>query len=158
KNGRCSCRKDLVTVRVAHFVQRYPPALGGSEAYFARLGEYLAAHGHEVTVFTTQADQLEAFWNPRAKTFPVGVRRINGVSVRRYPLWRMRGRRLILAPLSRIPIRSWQRLAMPCNPISVPMWRDAGQDATRFDMVHVTAFPYAWPLACGLRLARRQKI
>ena len=24
-------------MRVAHFVQRYPPALGGSEAYFARL-------------------------------------------------------------------------------------------------------------------------
>src|ERR671936_159495 len=28
-------------MRVAHFVQRYPPALGGSEAYFARLSRYL---------------------------------------------------------------------------------------------------------------------
>jgi len=158
KNGSANYRKDLVTVRVAHFVQRYPPALGGSEAYFARLGAYLAARGHEVTVFTTQGDQLESFWNPRSRTFPADVRRIDGVTVRRYPLWRMRGRRLLLGPLSRLPVRSWQRLALPCNPISLPMWRDAGRDKSRFDIVHATAFPYAWPLACGLRLARRQNI
>ena len=28
----------------------------------------------------------------------------------------------------------------------------------RFDLVHATAFPYAWPIVCGLRLARRQGI
>ncbi len=145
-------------MRVAHFVQRYPPALGGSEAYFARLSAYLGARSHEVTVFTTQGDQLESFWNPRAATLPADVRRVDGVTVRRYPLWRIRGRRLLLAPLSRLPIRSWQRLALPCNPISLPMWKDAGKELTRFDIVHATAFPYAWPLACGLRLARRQNI
>jgi glycosyltransferase involved in cell wall biosynthesis len=145
-------------VRIAHFVQRYPPALGGSETYFARLSAYLAAHGHDVTVFTTQGNQLESFWNPRSKTFPAGIERIGGVTVRRYPLWRMTGRRLLLAPLSRLPIRSCQRLALPCNPISLPMWKDSGHDSTPFDVVHATAFPYAWPLACGLRLARRQNI
>ena len=35
-------------LRVAHFVQRYPPALGGSEAYFSRLSRYLAAQGAAV--------------------------------------------------------------------------------------------------------------
>jgi glycosyltransferase involved in cell wall biosynthesis len=158
KNERSKCRKDLVFMRVAHFVQRYPPALGGSEAFFARLSAYLSAHGHEVTVFTTQGDQLESFWNPRSKTFPADVRNIDGVTVRRYPLWRMRGRRWLLGPLSRLPVRSWQRLALPCNPISLSMWRDAGRDRSRFEIVHVTAFPYAWPLACGLRLARRQNV
>ena len=44
-----------MSMRVAHFVQRYPPALGGSEAYFARLSRFLAAHGDAVTVFTTTA-------------------------------------------------------------------------------------------------------
>src|SRR5206468_3064696 len=28
----------------------------------------------------------------------------------------------------------------------------------RFDLVHATAFPYAWPIVAGLRLARRQSI
>jgi glycosyltransferase involved in cell wall biosynthesis len=35
------------------------------------------------------------------------------------------------------------------------MWRDSGRTDVPFDVVHATAFPYGWPLACGLRLARR---
>ena len=42
-------------MRVAHFVQRYPPALGGSESYFHRLGRYLADEGDSVQVFTSNA-------------------------------------------------------------------------------------------------------
>jgi glycosyltransferase involved in cell wall biosynthesis len=38
------------------------------------------------------------------------------------------------------------------------MWTEAGRIRTRFDLVHVSAFPYGWPMACGLRLARRQAI
>ena len=52
----------------------------------------------------------------------------------------------------------WQCLTLPCNPIAPSMWRDAGKRNRRFDLVHATAFPYAWPIACGLRLARRQGI
>jgi hypothetical protein len=57
-------------MRIAHFVQRYPPALGGSEDYFARLSRYLAASGDHVTVFTTTAVDLPAFWSTAV---PVGV-------------------------------------------------------------------------------------
>src|SRR5437588_8052435 len=35
------------------------------------------------------------------------------------------------------------------------MWSDAGRADRPFDVVHATAFPYAWPIVCGLRLARR---
>jgi len=35
------------------------------------------------------------------------------------------------------------------------MWADAGRAAERFDVVHATAFPYAFPVACARRLARR---
>jgi glycosyltransferase involved in cell wall biosynthesis len=38
------------------------------------------------------------------------------------------------------------------------MWQDAGRDDWVFDLVHATAFPYAWVMACGLRLARRLRI
>ena len=48
--------KGLDRVRVAHFVQRYPPALGGSEAYFARLSRYLATRGDRVTVYLRKPD------------------------------------------------------------------------------------------------------
>jgi glycosyltransferase involved in cell wall biosynthesis len=35
------------------------------------------------------------------------------------------------------------------------MWRDAGRGGVPFDIVHASCLPYGWPLACGLRLARR---
>ncbi len=142
-------------MRVAHFVHRYPPALGGSEAYFARLSRYLAAHGHQVTVFTSNARDLEAFWTPRAHCVPAGVIHEDGVEVHRYRLWRFRGRRYLLKPLSLLPSHTWQCLTLPCNPISFRMWRDAGKEDFAFDLVHATAFPYAFPIACARRLAHR---
>jgi glycosyltransferase involved in cell wall biosynthesis len=142
-------------MRVAHFVQRWPPAVGGAEAYFARLSRWLAAAGDEVVVFTSNAVDLESFWSPRGRHVPAGVAREDGVEVRRYALWRMRGRRWLLKPLSLWPHRGWQALALPCNPISLRMWADAGRGGERFDVVHATAFPYAFPIACARRLARR---
>lgn len=145
-------------MRIAHFVQRYPPALGGSEAYFARLSRFLAAACHSVTVFTTTALDLESFWRIRGRFLPVGTTQEEGVEVRRYGLWRFPGRRYWLKPLSLIPHRRWQCLTLPCNPISWRMWADAGRLTTPFDLVHATAFPYAWPIASGLRLAHRLRV
>jgi glycosyltransferase involved in cell wall biosynthesis len=145
-----------MSMRVAHFVQRYPPALGGSEAYFARLSRYLAAHGDAVAVFTTTAVDLEAFWNTRGRCLRPGRRVEDGVEVRRYalahfPVVQTR----VLRALSLLPHRGWQCLTVPCNPISWGMWADAGRSGERFDVVHATAFPYGWPLTCARRLARR---
>jgi glycosyltransferase involved in cell wall biosynthesis len=38
------------------------------------------------------------------------------------------------------------------------MWRDVNRYSGPFDAVHATAFPYAFPIACGLRLARRRGV
>jgi glycosyltransferase involved in cell wall biosynthesis len=146
-------------MRIAHFIQRYPPALGGSEAYFARLSRYLADKGDQVTVFTTNALSLEAFWSWRGNCLPAGTTTEDGVEVRRYPLTgRLPGRRFLLKPLSWLPHRLWQCLTLPCNPIAWRMWSDAGRAREPFEVVHATAFPYAWPIACGLRLARRLRV
>ncbi len=145
-------------MRVAHFIQRYPPALGGSEAYFARLSRFLAAQGDEVTVFTSNAIELEAFWSRRGRCTTAGVTTEDGVEVRRYPLWRWPGRRYMLKLLSFMPNRLWQCLTLPCNPISPALWHAAGRHPRPFDVVHASAFPYAWPIACARRLARRLRV
>jgi glycosyltransferase involved in cell wall biosynthesis len=98
---------------------------------------------------------LDAFWSPRGRCLPVGESDDQGVRVHRYGLWRTRGRRYLLKPLSLVPLRLWQCLTLPCNPIAFDMWRDAGRVNEHYDAVHASAFPYAWPVACGLRLARR---
>jgi glycosyltransferase involved in cell wall biosynthesis len=142
-------------MRVAHFVQRYPPALGGSEAYFARLSRYLAGRGHEVTVFTTTALDLEAFWTTRGKCLRAGEHRKDGVTVRRYGLCRLPSHTRLLKALSFFPYRPWQCWTVSCNPVAWGMWRDSFRTSERFDVVHATAFPYGWPLACARRLAKR---
>ncbi len=139
-------------MRVAHFVHRYPPALGGSEAYFARLGRFLAAAGDEVVVFTTTALDLEAFWDCRGRQVPAGVAVEEGVEVRRLPLRHLPFlHRHFLKALSLIPLPRWQALTLPYNPIAPGLCHVQG----RFDLVHASAFPYSFPLACARRLARR---
>jgi glycosyltransferase involved in cell wall biosynthesis len=142
-------------MRVAHFVQRYPPALGGSEDYFARLSRHLAAAGDEVTVFTTTAVDLPAFWSTSGRCLRPGRRIEEGVEVRRYHLWHLPYQTRVLKALSFLPHRPWQCLTISCNPIAGRMWVDCGRAAERFDVVHATAFPYGWPLACARRLAQR---
>jgi glycosyltransferase involved in cell wall biosynthesis len=145
-------------MRAAHYVQRYPPALGGSEAYFARLGRHLASGGDLVQVFTTNALDLEAFWSRNAKVLPAGSTQAQGATLERYPLLRFPGRRYVLKALSLIPNQRWRCLTLACNPISLQMWRDAKSDSRTFDVVHATALPYAWPILCGLERARRSGI
>jgi glycosyltransferase involved in cell wall biosynthesis len=142
-------------MRIAHFVQRYPPALGGSEAYFAHLSRALVEAGHQVTVFTTNALDLTAFWSRSGKCLPAGRSVEDGVEVRRYPLWRLPAQRYLLKALSLLPHRGWQAATLSCNPLPFGMWSDAGQAEEHFDLVHATAFPYAFPLLCARRLARR---
>lgn len=144
-------------MHVAHFVQRYPPAVGGSEAYFARLGDYLTRHGDTVTVWTTTAVELAAFWKRGAAESP-SVATGGLCRVRRYRPLLFPARRYVLKTLSLLPVRPWQALALPCNPICPAMWRDAGRYDGPLDAVHATAFPYAFPILCGLRLARRRGV
>jgi glycosyltransferase involved in cell wall biosynthesis len=142
-------------MRVAHFVQRYPPALGGSEAYFARLSRYLAEAGDHVSVFTTTAVDLTAFWSPAGRRLRPGRRVEEGVEVRRYRLRHLPAQTRLLKALSFLPHRAWQCMTISCNPLAWEMWHDSGRPDQPFDVVHATAFPYGWPLACARRLARR---
>lgn len=143
-------------MRVAHFVQRYPPAMGGSEAYFQRLSRCLVAAGDECTVWTSNVLDLEAFWSLRGMSVPAGTSIEDGIAVHRFPVrGRVRGRRWLMKPLSLAPLRLWQCLTLPCNPVMPGMWRKARRTTETFEIVHASAFPYAWPIACGLRLARR---
>ena len=67
----------------------------------------------------------------------------------------MYGQTYILKALSLLPHHGWQALTVSCNPLAFGMWRDANRTNERFDVVHATAFPYAWPLLCARRLAER---
>jgi len=150
--------QPAVALRVLHIVHRYPPAIGGAENYMARLSQYLVERGEQVTVYTTTARDLEAFWDARKATFPPGCESREGVTVHRFPLWHAPGiHRYLLKALSLIPIPAWQALTVPFNPIAPGLWQATSRDSP-FDLVHAACFPYSFPLVCAARLARRCRI
>jgi glycosyltransferase involved in cell wall biosynthesis len=147
-------------MHVAHFVHRYPPALGGCEAYVARLSRYLVDGGDAVMVWTSTAIELEEMWQrsrPADGENPTD-HRVDSTTVCRYAPLDFAGRRYILKALSLVPVPQLQALTLPCNPVCPGMWRDAGRYAGPLDAVHSFAFPYSFLAVCALRLARRRGV
>jgi glycosyltransferase involved in cell wall biosynthesis len=83
--------------------------------------------------------------------------------VTRFPLWHFPiGHRYLFKVLSLAPFSSLKSLTMPFNPILPTMWHAASQlrrgRARAYDLVHATAFPYSFPLACAARAAKRMDV
>ena len=72
--------------RFIHLIHRYYPFRGGSESYFQSLSEQLSADGADVRLLTTDAWDLEYFWNPDKKRVDAPFERHNGVKIYRTPV------------------------------------------------------------------------
>jgi len=142
-------------MKILHVVHAYPPSKGGSQQLTARLSEELVArYGDQVTVFTTVARNIDYFWGGDPTALPVGVEVINGVSVRRFPVFnrlnRLRwfasgvGYRLKL-PFNDY-LRSWE--TGPFVPGLGRAIRESGAE-----VIFATAFPL-WHMFITLRAAK----
>jgi len=75
-------------MKILHAVQGYTPAIGGTERLIQKVSEKLVErHGDDVTVFTTTAYNCELFWRSDQPELPAGIEIINGVTVRRFPVF-----------------------------------------------------------------------
>lgn len=130
-------------MRVAHFVQGYTPAIGGTEYLMQRVSEELANEFRdEVTVFTTNAYNCEVFNTRGVKVMPPGEDIINNVTVKRYKVFNA------LAPALNVAQNVSYRFRLPRNdlvrtiysgPILPGLIRDLGRiDA---DVVCASSFP-----------------
>ncbi len=135
-------------MHVAFVLPRFYPYRGGYENSILSLAKYLVAHGHRATVFTTTADDLEAFWLPGFKTFPEEQFSLEGITVRRFPIdynaLRRRATRLLgLTPYWRWKAQHWR-----------PSFRVRGlAEALRAldaDLFHVGPLPYNSLMYAGL--------
>ena len=142
-------------MHLLHVIHRYPPALGGSEAYAARLGRFHAAAGDTVTVYTSTANDLAALWTRGPAEFPAIVTAGNP-EVHRFAPLRFPGRRYVAKALSIIGSVEHRGRWMPCNPLLNALRHHPGPE--QLDAVHGFAFPYANPLFAGLAIARRRKV
>jgi glycogen(starch) synthase len=73
-------------MRVLHVTPLYWPSLGGGEQVVHTLSERMARDRHEVTVVTTDAASVEAFWNRHGPRVSERDQLINGVRVVRVPI------------------------------------------------------------------------
>ncbi len=86
-------------MKILHVVQGYTPAIGGTERVIQILSEKLVErYADQVTVYTTIGYNCEIFWRRDQPSLPAGLTTINGVTVRRFPVFNYFNRlRLLLA-------------------------------------------------------------
>jgi len=134
---------DEKSMKVAHFVQGYKPAIGGTEYLIQRVSEELVkTYGDDVTVYTTNAYNCEVFNHRGVKVMPPGDEVIAGVKVKRYKVVNS------LAPLLNVAQKVSYRFHLPRNdlirtaysgPILPSLLRDMGR--IRADVVAASSFP-----------------
>jgi glycosyltransferase involved in cell wall biosynthesis len=73
-------------MRSLHIIQRYWPARGGAERYMQEMSSRLVRDGHEVTVLTTDAGELEYFWNRNKCPLQELEATHQGVVIKRRPI------------------------------------------------------------------------
>jgi glycosyltransferase involved in cell wall biosynthesis len=85
-----------------HVVQMYHPVTSGSVKFFVELGQRLVHSGHRVTILTTTAAELEAFWLSAKNEYPAGTEEHLGTTIIRFPIRRFSPHPLIYPIVRRL--------------------------------------------------------
>jgi glycogen synthase len=145
-------------MRILHVLQRYLPAIGGSERYFQEFSERFAADGHDVRVLTTDAIDLEAFWLPHKKRVSQLVEVIGGVNVERFKVWVFPQQGRLWKLLVCLPGDGTKlRYHFP-SPIVPDLWKRLKALDGQFDIVHAGAIPYNSILYAAQQYAARNRV
>jgi glycogen(starch) synthase len=135
---------------------RFFPYRGGYENAMLSIARCLVERDHQVTAFTTTAQDLEALWLPGFKTFPGGELDVDGVSIRRFPVsydkWARRATRVLGLP------RYWRWKSQFWRPaFHVPGLRAALHQADA-DIIHVGPLPYNSLIYAGIEAAEHRRV
>lgn len=156
--------------RLLHVVQRYAPYEGGSENHVREISERFAAGGHAVTVLTTDAWDLEYFWNPAARRVDAPPEEVmQGVRVLRFPVRHYpasslgyRALRRAMAEWSRLPALPSRDLLLRVGGRFAPLvpslhgW--VRRHAAEFDLVHAANISIESTVLAAASAARRARI
>jgi len=154
-------------VKILHVIQRYWPYTGGGERHLQEISERLVRRGHQVTVYTTDAFDLELFWNPRKARVAEPSETHNGVRIRRFPVRHLPGGRFAfggirraMAVLADAPFDTTVVLRPLAGYVPwVPdLARDLARTEERFDVVNQMNVCFESLLIPALAYARRRGV
>ena len=144
----------------------YAPFLGGAETYLRAMTSRMVAANHCVWAATTDAAEVEAFWNPRKRTVAALSETIAGVQVRRA--------RIRHTPFSPLSFYVYRRVAVELSrlpgaalflrplahfmPWAPGYGRLLNQIQQPFDLVHGINIALEWPLIAAWRYARHRRL
>ncbi len=139
-------------MKILEIVHHYYPARCGSGYRHKIMAERSASEGHDVTVWTTDAFDIERLWSNQARHAEPGSEKINGVNVRRFkPLALPDHFRTMERLRSFMPTQEFRCMTTPCF---VPgMWFESIK-RKEWDIVHAGLLPYGFCLYSGLKAAR----
>lgn len=152
-------------MRILHIISRYWPARGGAEGYLSEISARLVAEGHHVTVATSDALDVEVFWDPARRRVSEGQGEHAGVRVLRFPVRHLPFAPLLYSVWRYIGLRALARLPLPVGllnrlarytPWSPDLWRWLDETPEKFDVVGSAGILYEPFIAAGLRFARRR--
>ena len=143
-------------MHVLFVLPRFFPYRGGYEDSRLAIAKYLVNNGHQATVFTTVADDLESLWRPGFKTFPPGQFSLGGITIRRFPvsyspIERYSSRILGLAP-------GWRWKAQYWRPSFHVPGLDRALRELEADVIHIGPLPHNGMMYTGLHAGELRKI
>lgn len=149
-------------MRILFLTPGYPPLFGGGERYAERLATHLAKHGHEITVVTSCAKRLAAFYQGSEEKTAI-LEEANGVRIVRWPIRPFRGGRVALLGWRKAMILLsalggprcegfLERMAQCIPPIEIA--EALLEPLGPFDLVHAFNLSWEYPALVGWHYAR----
>lgn len=129
-------------MKILHVVHNYG-VIGGAELEIKSISEGLVKRGHQVTVLTSNAPSAEAYMNSAIRPLPAGTETINGVVVKRLPIFQPP--RSIWTILDKLTFALWRR-GWPLNDLARLLWlgpyvRGLTQQIVKSEADVLTAIP-----------------
>lgn len=144
---------------ILNIVQRYYPSIGGAEMYMKEVSERLIKEGCKVTVFTTDAWDLQHFWKRGKRRIKNPKEMHKGVAVERFRAVKFPFHNIIMRILYQLPFLSTKALFSLPSPVVPSMWeRLFFTNHLDFDFVHIAAFPYNSLIYMGICYARKHNL
>lgn len=154
-------------MRILYVIQRYAPYVGGAELVFQENGERLADAGHAVTVYTTDAWDLERFWRSDKRRVEAESETRNQVFIERFPVEYLPFSTLAfpaikrgMAVLAELPIKTTRPLFALARyvPYVPELDRMLDTSSERFDIVHTANISLDSSVYAAYRFAKRKSI